>query len=107
MLVSGLRGERKGRGVDLALLEESMLVGGGAVTLVPKRLAKAKGFFLIGGDFVRLTSGDWLTKKQNKTQEAGGADAVLLGDMVLVIAGVVAIFVLVVKVVVHVAIAVV
>lgn len=84
-----------------------MLVGGGAVTLVPKRLAKAKGFFLIGGDFVRLTSGDWLTKKQNKTQEAGGADAVLLGDMVLVIAGVVAIFVLVVKVVVHVAIAVV
>lgn len=64
MLVSGLRGERKGRGVDLALLEESMLVGG-AVKLVPKRLAKAKGFFLIGGDFVRLTSGDWLTKKQN------------------------------------------
>lgn len=106
MLVSGLRGERKGRGVDLALLEESMLVGGG-VKLVPKRLAKVKGFFLIGGDFVRLTSGDWLTKKQNKTQKAGGADAVLLGDMVLVIAGVVAIFVLVVKVVVHVAIAVV
>lgn len=56
--------------MDLALLEESMLVGGreGAVKLVPKRLAKAKGFFLIGGDFVRLTSGDWLTKKtkQNK-----------------------------------------
>lgn len=110
MLVSGLRGERKGRGVDLALLEESMLVGVGGVggvKLVPKRLAKVKGFFLIGGDFVRLTSGDWLTKKQNKTQKAGGADAVLLGDMVLVIAGVVAIFVLVVKVVVHVAIAVV
>lgn len=80
---------------------------GGWVKLVPKRLAKVKGFFLIGGDFVRLTSGDWLTKKQNKTQKAGGADAVLLGDMVLVIAGVVAIFVLVVKVVVHVAIAVV
>lgn len=106
MLVSGLQGERKGRGVDLALLRESMLVGGeGAVKLVPKRLAKAKGFFLIGGDFVRLTSGDWLTKKKKK--KAGGADAVLLGDMILVIAGIVAIFVLVVEVVVHVAVAVV
>lgn len=69
MLVSGLQGERKGRGVDLALLRESMLVGGeGAVKLVPKRLAKAKGFFLIGGDFVRLTSGDWLTKKKKRKQ---------------------------------------
>lgn len=54
-------------------------------------------------DCVGLTSCDWLLKKKKKAALA----SVLLGDMVVVIAGVIGLFVLIVKVVVHVAVAVV
>lgn len=81
--------------------------GGGGGETGSKAIGKSERFLPDWWGFCEINQ-RWLAyKKQNKTQKAGGADAVLLGDMVLVIAGVVAIFVLVVKVVIHVAIAVV
>lgn len=56
-------------------------------------------------DCVGLTSCDWLGGRKKKKKD--GSRAVLLGDMVVIIAGVIGLFVLVVEVVVHVTVAVV